>query len=199
MYITSSSVEYIRNRKDKIILETKNIKTEQNTPKTITYKPNKVIKTKTNTPNYNPYDISEISNASYKAIWNMLDGSNFQTDSMVNLLMKAEEEHRISAVFLIAVMRWESGHGYSDLALSHFNNFSIRTSHGWKYFNSFEECTTYSIDLFVNYYLNPNHTLYNGTSVWNVGINYCTSSDTWGDEINSLAYEMINKTQRGLM
>lgn len=139
--------------------------------------------------NYNPYNLREVSNASYSKIWNMLDGTSFQSEDVVDFIYEQENgDNPVNAVFLIALCRNESGHGYSSLAQSHNNLGGVKSRDGrWAYYNTKLDSIKSIYNLISNEYLNPNGSYYNGTSIWNVREKYCQDNSQWEEVINSIA------------
>lgn len=142
---------------------------------------------------YNPNNISEISNISTNKIKELLNGTSFNTDDIANTIKYGETlEHPINAIFLISMLRWESGHGWSELARTHNNISSVKSrSGGWRVYDSYNECVLETIGLVSNQYLDPNGNYYNGKSIWSINEKYCETNE-WADNINKIASELIN-------
>lgn len=140
---------------------------------------------------YNPNNLREISNASPQLLYNMMDNTAYQSQEMVDLLIKCEESDKpINAVFLLSLMKAESKSGTSQLSRSSNNIASIKGDRGWKYFDSFEHCLSYLIDLLNDYYLDTNAKYYNGTSIWSINKRYCPNDKYfWSKLINQVASE----------
>lgn len=143
---------------------------------------------------YNPYDIKEPSNISRERMSKLLEGTSFNNKDVIETIYNGERsENPVNAVFLISMLRWESGHGYSKLAKSNNNISSVKSRSGsWRSYNSYEECVQEVIELLSRDYLNENGKYYNGTSIWNINEKYCETNE-WADSINKIAQEIRSK------
>ena len=143
---------------------------------------------------YNPYNVSEPSNISKERISKLLEGTSFNNEDVIETMYNGERNNiPINAVFLISMLRWESGHGFSKLAQSHNNISSVKSRSGnWRSYNSYNECVIETIELLTKDYLNPNGKYYNGKSIWNINEKYCETNE-WADSINKIAQEIRNK------
>lgn len=139
---------------------------------------------------YNPYNLLEPSNITREEAYIMLEGTALQTLS--NAYVYMEELYGVNAIYLMSLSAEESGWGRSQLAITHNNIGGIKSSNGWMYFSDWGECLDYKARLLKNQYLSENGGYFNGYSIWNVNIKYC-EQDTWADNINSIAYGLLNK------
>ena len=139
---------------------------------------------------YNPYNLLEPSNITREEAYIMLEGTALQTLS--NAYVYMEELYGVNAIYLMSLSAEESGWGRSQLAITHNNIGGIKSSNGWMYFSDWGECLDYKARLLKNQYLSENGGYFNGYSLWNVNIKYC-EQDTWADNINSIAYGLLNK------
>lgn len=141
---------------------------------------------------YNPDNLRELSNLSRKQIKEMLEGNNLQV--LADDYYEMEKKYNINAIFLMALNIEESGHGTSDLAI-YKNNLGGITSRygGYASFDSWEECLEYIASLIDEMYLTESGSYYYGTSIYDVNTKYCTSG-TWADNLNTIAYELMEKT-----
>lgn len=139
---------------------------------------------------YNPYNLLEPSNITREEAYIMLEGTALQTLS--NAYVYMEELYGVNAIYLMSLSAEESGWGRSELAMTHNNIGGIKSSNGWMYFSDWGECLDYKARLLKNKYLSENGDYFNGYSIWNVNIKYC-EQNTWADNINSIAYGLLNK------
>ena len=139
---------------------------------------------------YNPYNLLEPSNITREEAYIMLEGTALQTLS--NAYVYMEELYGVNAIYLMSLSAEESGWGRSQLAITHNNIGGIKSSNGWMYFSDWGECLDYKARLLKNKYLSENGDYFNGYSIWNVNIKYC-EQNTWADNINSIAYGLLNK------
>ena len=139
---------------------------------------------------YNPYNLLEPSNITREEAYIMLEGTALQTLS--NAYVYMEELYGVNAIYLMSLSAEESGWGRSQLAITHNNIGGIKSSNGWMYFSDWGECLDYKARLLKNRYLSENGDYFNGYSIWNVNIKYC-EQNTWADNINSIAYGLLNK------
>ena len=139
---------------------------------------------------YNPYNLLEPSNITREEAYIMLEGTALQTLS--NAYVYMEELYGVNAIYLMSFSAEESGWGRSQLAITHNNIGGIKSSNGWMYFSDWGECLDYKARLLKNQYLSENGDYFNGYSIWNVNIKYC-EQNTWADNINSIAYGLLNK------
>lgn len=139
---------------------------------------------------YNPYNLLEPSNITREEVYIMLEGTALQTLS--NAYVYMEELYGVNAIYLMSLSAEESGWGRSQLAITHNNIGGIKSSNGWMYFSDWGECLDYKARLLKNQYLSENGYYFNGYSIWNVNIKYC-EQNTWADNINSIAYGLLNK------
>lgn len=142
----------------------------------------------------NIYNLTEPSNISVNKIKELLQGTTFNNDDVANIIKSSESMSTpVNSVFLISLLRWESGHGKSALSQNKNNIASIRSRDGgWRNYNSYSECILEAIELLSVDYLNPNGKYYNGTSIWNVGVKYC-EGDEWADNVNKIINELRSK------
>lgn len=142
-------------------------------------------------PTYNPYDLSIPSNITREQAYKMLEGTALQAAS--NAYVYAEEVYGVNAIWLMSLNAEESDWGRSSLAMSHNNLGGVKNGNdGWRYFENWGECIYYIADLISTHYLSPDGLYYNGKSIWNVNVRYCEGTQ-WAENINSIAYQLLNK------
>lgn len=140
-------------------------------------------------PHYNPYNLREPSNLSEQQIYNMLEGTKLQ--KLSHAYYRLEKQYGINAIFLMSLNSLESGYGTSNLAQSKNNIGGIKSSSGWRYFDSWDSCLEYIASLINSKYLNRDGCYYNGLSIWNINTRYCEEND-WSAKINHIAETYIS-------
>lgn len=170
----------------------------------------KELKTKTDKLNsmmknisYNPYDISNKSNATIYHLRKAFEGT--EMSGLENAFVKAEEEYGINAMFLAGLVANESGWNESQRAKDGSNNITGHAvfndlSRG-SYFNSKEECILSTAKLLKNHYINPKGKYYNGNDIWGINKMYSINKDKsinwkWSKDINSIAVDLKNKANK---
>lgn len=146
---------------------------------------------------YDPNNVTVPSGISVERIYELLEGTTFQTWDIANLYYEAEHtEPKINALFNIAIARQESGHGKSPIATGKNNITSIRLGSGnYKDFESKYECINETNRLLKNSYLVPNGDWFTGYSSYDVGYHYygLFDGENWSGKINSMVYYIIDK------
>lgn len=142
-------------------------------------------------PLYNPYNLLEPSNITREQMYNLLEGTALQ--SLSNGYVYMEEVYGINSLFLVSISAEESGWGTSSLAINNNNIGGIKSSDGgWAYFSDWFDCLNYKAELLYNEYWNEDGSYFNGYSIWDVNVKYCSQSH-WSDNINQIAYELLSK------
>lgn len=142
---------------------------------------------------YNPNNLRELSGATEEQIKYAL--KDFRLEPLSKSLSKVEERYGINVLFMIGLIRQESGNGTSYLAKANNNLGGVKSSSdrgGYKDYPSWSHSLQDICRLIDNEYLSPGGKFYNGTGIWNVNKLYCENKD-WADKINSIAYESRNK------
>ena len=97
-----------------------------------------------------------------------------------------EQKYNINALFVLAIVRLESGNGTSSLARNHNNLGGIKSGEeGYRSFASKEECVDYMFDLLSRKYIGEGR-----TTISDVGRIYC-ATDGWTPQVTSIMNEMI--------
>ena len=105
-------------------------------------------------------------------------------------IIDAQDTYEVNGIFLLAIIRLESGNGTSRLAKKQNNLAGIkRSKHSYRSFASKEECIYYTADLLHRQYLTEGGRYYYGKTVRGVNIKYC-SSFTWAKKIEILMVEI---------
>lgn len=167
----------------------------RNLTKTSILEGGKVIQTKTNNPTYNPYDITEVSNASYNYVYESLKGTKLQ--NWTSYFIQGEEKYKINLFLVVGIVAEESGWGKSRRAND--GSFNL-TGHGvpnnssrGSQFNSYEECIYETFRLIAEDYIKTDGKFYcGGTSIYKINNTY-SENTLWSTNINSIIFNLINK------
>lgn len=150
---------------------------------------------------YNPYNLSESSNATVFHLKRAFKGTNME--GLESAFVKAESLYGINAVFLSSLAILESSWGGSDRAVKQNNLTGYMvyspTSRGYT-FSSKEDNILSTAKLIAHDYLDKDGKYYSGSSIWNVNQKYCLTPNsspdtTWSQKINSIAYELKDKSK----
>ena len=150
--------------------------------------------------NFNPYNLLERSNMSLDMIYYVLPDC---MKYLAGAFYDAEQNYGVNAIFLISLVREESGNNTSYNAEVLNNMGGVKNSDGsYRYFDSQYECIDYIGRLIKKHYLTPNQIIdgeeyglyYNGTSIWNVNIMYCEGTQ-WAENLIEIAYETLDKAK----
>lgn len=140
------------------------------------------------------FDLRQKSNINLKKLKEYLNNySGLRDFQLAETLIKIESEYDINALFLLAIIRIESGNGKSDLAIHNNNLGSIISATSYTSFTSKSECVWYMAELLANKYLNENGEWYGGgytvrdvnkyyceTASWYKSIEYMMEEIEWG-------------------
>ena len=149
---------------------------------------------------FNPYNLLEVSNMSVDRISYVLPEG---LKHLASAFYDVEQNYGVNSIFLISLVREESGNGTSDYAIYRNNVGGVRNSDGsYRHFNSQYESVDYIGRLIKKHYLTPHQFIngeevglyYNGTSIWNVNIKYCEGTE-WAEKLNKIAYETLEKAR----
>jgi len=99
-----------------------------------------------------------------------------------------EEKHNINALFVLAIVRLESGNGTSYLARTKNNLGGIKSGEdGYRAFASKEECVAYMFDLLDRLYISKGR-----NTIDEIGRVYCATGG-WIPQIKSILHEMVEE------
>lgn len=100
------------------------------------------------------------------------------------------QEYELNEFAICGILAGESGWATSKLATSRHNVMSIRGSKGYKYFDSYEECIGYSIELIATRYIDPEGTYYTGGVLMDIGYTYAGEDygEDWAKLVSNCAY-----------
>lgn len=142
-------------------------------------------------PNYNPYNLLEPSNLTTEQVEIILEGTNLEY--LARAYTYAEELYGINCLAIMSINIEESAWATSSLTYSNNNLGGIKDSNGnWAYFSSLGDCVDYLANMLRYEYLEEDGLFFNGYSIWDINIMYCETS-SWSDNINQIAYELLNK------
>lgn len=99
-----------------------------------------------------------------------------------------EEKHNINALFVLAIVRLESGNGTSYLAQDKNNLGGIKSGgEGYRAFASKEECIAYMFDLLDRLYISKGR-----DTIDKIGHVYCATSG-WIPQVKSIMRELVEE------
>jgi beta-N-acetylglucosaminidase len=109
-------------------------------------------------------------------------------------LIEAQDEYKVNAILILAIVRLESGNGKSKIAQSRNNLGGIIVSEKsvrvYKSFDTRSDCVTYMAKLIGEDYLTEDGKYYNGYTLPDIAKRYSASSDRWCDLVKDLIYEI---------
>ena len=115
-------------------------------------------------------------------------------------LIEVQDEYKVNAILILAIVRLESGNGKSNIAKSKNNLGGIITSEKsvrvYKSFDTKSDCVIYMAKLLGENYLTKGGKYFNGHTLTDIAKNYSASPDKWSDLVKDLIYEIqtgINK------
>lgn len=142
-------------------------------------------------PNFNPYNVTELSNLNKEQIYQMLEGTELIT--LVDAFYWYEQEYNVNLIFIASIVALESSWGRSSLAISHNNLTGYIGGNGQYYsFSSWGESLEETFRLIGYEYTKEEGLFYNGKSVWNINQKYCELS-SWTDKVITIGNELISK------
>jgi hypothetical protein len=99
---------------------------------------------------------------------------------------EGEQQYNINALFVLAIVRLESGNGTSSLARNHNNLGGIKSGEdGYRSFATKEECVKYMFDLLSRKYVSQGR-----TTIGTIGQIYCTT-DEWVPQVTEIMNDLI--------
>ena len=97
-----------------------------------------------------------------------------------------EQQYNINALFVLSIVRLESGNGTSSLASSRNNLGGIKSGEdGYRTFATKEECVNYMFDLLDRKYVSQGR-----TTIGTIGQLYCATGG-WIPQVTSIMNELI--------
>lgn len=137
------------------------------------------------------FDLRQKSNINLKKLKEYLNNySGLRDFQLAETLIEIENKYDINALFLLAIIRIESGNGKSDLAIHNNNLGSIISATSFTSFTSKSECVWYMAELLVDKYLNENGEWYGGGyTVRDVNKYYCETA-SWYKHIEYMMEEI---------
>lgn len=99
-----------------------------------------------------------------------------------------EQQHNINALFVLAIVRLESGNGTSHLARTKNNLGGIKSGEeSYRTFESKDECITYMFDLLDRKYISMGR-----VTIPKIAAIYC-ETDGWRPQVSSIMQQLIQK------
>lgn len=106
------------------------------------------------------------------------------------------QHYKLNEFAVCGIIAGESGWATSSLATRKHNVMSIRGSNGYKYFDSYEDCIGYSIELIATRYIDPEGTYYTGGVLTDIGYTY--AGESYGEDWAELVSDCAMKCTEGL-
>lgn len=183
--IVSNNVEVIKDTVDKEVArieEEERIRKEEEEKQRLYQE---YLASKSTVPYVDYDDLRVASNISPVTLREMLKDSKLQ--DLTETFVWCEENLGINAIFLMGLTSLESGHGTSSRSTNGSNNLTgynvTSNSSRGTYFDSWDECVISTAKLIKEQYLTSSGTYYSGGfSIYDVGSEYCASSD-WAKQI----------------
>lgn len=147
---------------------------------------------------FNPYDITEPSNLTYRQLHNYLSAYCKNWVGLEDFLLQKDKE--INLIFLLAVAKTETGAGI--ITHGYYNCFNIRQENSYYFvnYNSYEESIEDFIYLILKGYVAEDGTWYEqpwvdyigmthtSTSLHTIGLHYADS--IWAPYIENIGWEI---------
>ena len=144
---------------------------------------------------FNANDITELSNANYEQILEMLNGTNLV--KVAGTFLEAEQEYGINAIALMSIASLESSYGNSCRALEDNNltGYAVYTDlSAGRNFSSWEKCIFETAKLISSDYINSKGKWHTGTgkNLYDINDNYSKNS-RWASQIEQIGINYANK------
>jgi len=109
-------------------------------------------------------------------------------------LLEMQDEYKVNALLILAIVRLVSGNGKSQIAQSKNNLGGIITYEKsvrvYKSFDSRSDCVIYMAKLLSENYLTEGGKYHSGYTLTDIAKKYSASSDQWSDYVTDLIYEI---------
>jgi len=109
-------------------------------------------------------------------------------------LMEVQDEYKVNALLILAIVRLESGNGKSQIAKSRNNLGGIigweKSVRVYKTFDSRSDCVIYMAKLLSESYLTEGGKYYSGYTLTDIAKRYSAAPDKWSDLVKELIYEI---------
>lgn len=163
----------------KINTTTSTIKSNNSKPKEIKVKYQEIS-------NVDTFKLNTKSNVTQKTLEKYLSNySKLSNWNFAETLVKVENTYDINAIFLIAIIRQESGNGKSWLAENYNNLGGLKSGDEWLKFDTKSECVEYLAELLSSQYLSETGEWFNGYTLNDISISYC-NTDNWRNQVKNI-------------
>ena len=143
---------------------------------------------------FNVFDLSQLSGLSSEEFNKILKDTNM--DGLGYVFVNIENEYNINGLFILAIAKQESGLGTSNMAITKNNVTGYmaydHNTGAAKRFNSFEDCLYTTSRLISKEYLKEGGNHYNGTSIFDINVKYCSQID-WSINLINIMFNSIEK------
>lgn len=137
---------------------------------------------------YSQNDVTVRSNLSESKIKELLPPRMKELSSILYQIERSNKP--INALFLMSLIRLETGNGTSYSYRVRKNCGGVMGRYGLRSFNSREQCLLYMQDFLYRRYINIGR-----KSVWRIGKKYCVGGN-WAYKVNSLAINYMYRANR---
>lgn len=128
--------------------------------------------------NPNTFNLTTKSNVSLDVLTEYLSKyEKLSNWGLAEILTDVEKKYNINAIFLLSIIRLESGNGTSGLAIYDNNLCGIKVEYEYISYKSKEACVWDVAELLAESYLKDNGRWFNGYTVSDVNINYCSDAE----------------------
>lgn len=148
---------------------------------------------------FNPNNVLEVSNVTEEDLYKLLEGTGLY--DLAPIYVEAEREYGVNALFIASLTAQESAWGRSHRAIydNNLTGFGVYNAHSEGInSNSKRENILSTTKWLKEAYLNPTGKHYNGTSVWQINMQYCLLANgkpdyQWAENIVSIGYSFLRK------
>ena len=109
-------------------------------------------------------------------------------------ILKIQDEYNVNALFILAIIRLESGNGTSTIAQSKNNLGGIIVSENsvavFKTFDTQTDCIIYMANLLSKNYLTEGGKYFSGYTLTDIAQRYSTSPNEWSELITNMIYQI---------
>lgn len=145
------------------------------------------------TSNIKSFDLRTESNLQLKDVEEVL--SRFEKlKGIEKTIVDCEEEYGVNAIFIISLIRNESGNGNSTLAIKNNNLGGIKNKNGtYTKFESKSECVEYMFKLLSNEYLDKDGKYFKGYTLSDVRYYYCNDNSNWSKTVGNIMVDISSE------
>ena len=109
-------------------------------------------------------------------------------------LIEVQDDYKVNAILILAIIRLESGNGKSQIAKNKNNLGGIvapsKSVTAYRSFDTKSDCVIYMAKLLSEHYLTEGGKYHNGYTLPDIAKRYSAASDKWTDLVAELIYEI---------